>query len=102
MFNEDAFGVGKIVYNEFDRGIIENFTPDSDLLSEDMLQVQYPNEILLDIGWHFGLKGFLITTVENLSWENPIEKRLCKDMNSLERNLYECLGNIERILREAM
>jgi hypothetical protein len=98
MFEEKLFEPGEIIFNGFDEEILENFDPDSDLLTEDMLQVKYSNNLTLDVGWYIGLDRFIIYIVKDSDWERPIEKRLCKDVESLRLNLSECLENIKRLV----
>lgn len=59
-----------------------------------MLQIEYPNGLLLDVGWFpsFNLKGcFLIQVIENFDWENPIIKRECNELEIFKQLLQETI-----------
>lgn len=53
MFTDEDFIPGKIVLNDFtfiDR--IKTLKEQLDYLTEDMIQVEFDNNIVLDIGWY--------------------------------------------------
>ena len=48
-----------------------------DELKEDLAQVYYTNDVLLDIGWYpeFASNGaFVVTVVEHRNWDEPLLK----------------------------
>ncbi|PSL47546.1 hypothetical protein CLV51_102403 [Chitinophaga niastensis] len=81
------FKNGVITYNELSELDLEKTLKEQiDLLKEDMLQVEYKNNILLDVGWFpsFSLKGsFRITIVQNFDWESPLRLKKTKKLNEL-------------------
>lgn len=63
-----------------------------DDLKEDMLQIEYPNNIILDIGWFpsFDIEGhFCIQVIQDLDWGEPIMKIKCNSWKTLENSLDE-------------
>ncbi|WP_026593048.1 hypothetical protein [Bacillus sp. UNC437CL72CviS29] len=100
MFESIDFRPGEVAYDGFDRRILEGFDEESDLLTDDMLLVKYPFNYAIDIGWHGGLKTFLLYVTQNSDWDDPVEKRICSDLNSLKINLMECINNIRRLVDE--
>lgn len=67
------------------------FLDQSDLLKEDILQVQYPDELLLDVGYYE--KQYKIFVIKKLNWEKPVVK--CK-----ARNFDELLLKLQKIINE--
>lgn len=92
------FEMGKIIIDNFECDIIDDFHLKKELLSEDMLQASYPLNIILDVSWHYGLEMFIIFITKDSDWENIIEKRLCVDINDLIDNLNHCIKNIKELL----
>lgn len=98
MRYKDFFDVtGTIKYDNFDESIINNFDKQSDLLVEDMLHIEYLDNISMDIGWYEGVEAFMIFVIQDSNWQFPIEKRICKDIYSLAINIKECDSNIQRL-----
>lgn len=78
---------GKITYNE----LFVNFnTPYSEQiynLTEDLLQVEYDNGYILDVGWYpeFDINGcFKVCAVKNCEWDKPIFSANCGNKSELE------------------
>lgn len=47
----------------------------TDLLKEDMLQVEFAGGLLLDVGWYPGFDasgGFRINVIKNFDWDRPV------------------------------
>ncbi|KNH26734.1 hypothetical protein ACS77_13615 [Pseudomonas syringae] len=70
-----TFIKGKIVHD--DLSPLKNIDPanQTDLLKEDMLQVEYPGEFLLDVGWYpsFDITGsFQIRAIKEYDWDTPL------------------------------
>lgn len=51
-------------------------------LCEDMLQVGFPDNILLDVGYYN--RVFKIYIIKNYNWENPIMQYMCKSPKELK------------------
>lgn len=61
---------------EFKSGIVTHIQNDFSIknLKEDMLQVIYPKNYLLDVGWYGSMQGYIIYIIKNNDWENPVAK----------------------------
>ncbi|MDC9624019.1 hypothetical protein PSI22_20900 [Xenorhabdus sp. XENO-7] len=81
---------GVIIFNDF---FIRNDIPlenQLDELKEDMLQVEFPNGYLLDIGWRssFEIDGqFKLALIKDFNWENPIYLDSANDLFGLEAKI---------------
>ncbi|WP_186578377.1 hypothetical protein [Aquibacillus kalidii] len=100
MFENVNFTPGQITYNDFFIDLNKPLDFIADGLKEDMFQVTYPKNLILDIGWYSGVEKFIIFIVKDDDWENPIKKIFCDDFNELSNNVEECTGYLRIILRE--
>ena len=69
------FSPGQVVYEEFPLNEKAEWIDDIDNLNEDLLQVTFPGDILLDIGWYPAqtLRGqFQVRVIHDADWDNPI------------------------------
>lgn len=60
---------------------------------EDMLQVKYPNNYILDMGWY--TDRFIIYIVKDYMWSVTIVKYITKDKDSLFYLLKQAVERIE-------
>ena len=58
-----------------------------DLLQEDMLQIEFPNEFIIDVGWYDSKKAFIIYVIQCYNWENPIKKVFAKSLVELKSHI---------------
>jgi len=64
-----------------------------DLLSEDIAQILYPNNYIIDIGWYpLNMKisknsFFKIFVIRSRDWEHPIKVIRIKTLKELKRSL---------------
>ena len=86
MFDEINYKLGKVLF-------VDN---DFKYLREDMLQVEYPDGIILDVGWYGKKKGFIIYVIKNNDWENPVIESRVSDIGRLKK---EIEATIEYILQ---
>jgi len=66
-----------------------------DNLTEDLLQVEYPGDFLLDIGWYpeYEPEGqFIIQLVKGENWDNPKYKKYCAKAEELSENIEEAIN----------
>jgi len=66
-----------------------------ELLQEDLLQVRYPNDITLDVGWYpaFRANGrFVIQIIKSKDWDKPVFVREFSDIKKLKSTINEALG----------
>jgi hypothetical protein len=81
---------GVITFNDFfisDDIPLEN---QLDELKEDMLQVEFPDGYLLDIGWRpsFEIDGqFNLALIKDFNWEDPVYLSSAKSLSELEENI---------------
>ena len=47
---------------------------------EDMLQVEYPNSFLLDMGWY--QDRYIISIIQNFDWVHPVQQYETADRGS--------------------
>ncbi len=61
---------------------------------EDMLQVEYPNNYILDMGWYEGVKKYIIYIIRDFEWRIPVAKYSAGN----ERDMIELLEKaVEKI-----
>ncbi len=94
------WGEGKVVLDDLGLEFLEK-APDYSVLKEDLLQVQYPNDIILDIGWYpeFSPSGsFHIQVIADVDWENPIFHKKCKTIPGLHKAVLMAIDSICTVL----
>ena len=67
------------------------------LLKEDLIQITYDDNHILDVGWYpeFSESGrFVVTVVRNLDWGEPIFREECSDLPLLMKCLLKCIKRI--------
>lgn len=99
MFEDVNFGKG-VRKKYIDFYINKNIPLEEqlDILKEDLLQVSYYNDYLIDLGWYpeFDQKGnFRVSVIKDYQWDNPILQKNCRDLNLLDEYVHECIKLIE-------
>lgn len=97
--NKIDFKSGKIVYNEFCIDFTKKYSEQLECLLEDLLQVQYVDNYLLDVGWYpeYESEGeFIVQIVKEENWEKPLYKRRSRK----KENLIQDLNNAIRIIED--
>lgn len=92
----------------FSKGVIKywNFNVDENIpfaeqefeLSEDLIQVEYENGKIIDVGWYpeFDINGhFVISMIEGQNWEKPVKKYIAKNVNELYKYICEITNEID-------
>lgn len=77
---------GKIVKNDFEH-IDENIpVANQSFLDEDMLQIEFKNNFILDIGWYGrdGKGSFIVHVIHGYDWQHPLQKIKCHTFKSLK------------------
>lgn len=67
-------------------------------LKEDLAQVQYPGDVVIDVGWYpeFSIKGaFVVTVVEHGRWDAPLMKERCRTTAQLRDLLRKAVSVAE-------
>ena len=75
------FGTGKVIFLDVTR-------------KEDMLQVEYPNCFLLDMGWY--QDRYIISVIHNFDWANPVQQYETTETNQLPKLLTEAVRLVEK------
>ena len=75
------FGTGKVIFLDVTR-------------KEDMLQVEYPNSFLLDMGWY--QDRYIISVIHNFDWANPVQQYETTETNQLPKLLTEAVRLVEK------
>lgn len=70
------------------------FCDNGDYLKEDLFQIKYPNEIMVDVGWYQGVNGFIIFVIQSYDWENPVMKHVIHDEKEMLLNLQKIIDEI--------
>lgn len=98
MFKDIDFGAGvcrKFIDFEINEDIpLEEQT---DLLKEDLLQISYDNNYIIDIGWYpeFDETGcFRVSVINEYQWDNPIFQKNCRSIGLVREYLCECIDLI--------
>ena len=81
------FGTGKVIFLDVTR-------------KEDMLQVEYPNCFLLDMGWY--QDRYIISVIHNFDWANPVQQYETTETNQLPALLIEAVYLVEKESRSAV
>lgn len=78
---------GKITYNDLDNiNLDEPLENQRYKLDQDLLQIKYGEEYIIDIGWYpdFSLDGsFIIQIIEDYDWDDPLLRKKVTPANIL-------------------
>lgn len=78
---------GIVTYNDFDIDENISFKDQEFFYKEDMLQISFDTQYVLDVGWYpeFQPTGsFLVQGIQNCDWTNPIIVIKCKTLKELK------------------
>lgn len=84
----------KRIYNEFNIDPVLSFQEQKWYFKEDLIQIEFNNKYLIDIGWYPELNPdgfFLISVIKNYDWDNPSFEKKCKDIETLKKYLQEAV-----------
>ena len=81
VWSKIDFDTGKVIFLDATR-------------KEDMLQVEYPNCFLLDMGWY--QDGYIISVIHNFDWANPVQQYETTETNQLPKLLTEAVRLVEK------
>lgn len=99
MFENINFGKG-VTRKYFDFDVNNNIPlgEQIDLLKEDLIQIIYYNDYLIDLGWYpeFDKDGFFrVSVIKDYQWDKPILQKRCKDIDVLEEYIHECINIVQ-------
>lgn len=80
------FSPGRVVYEEFTIDDGRESVEQVDRLNEDLLQVEFPGDVVLDLGWYpaFRREGqFQVRVIRHFNWDAPIFYAEVKGMDVL-------------------
>lgn len=92
---------GKIIYNEFHIDFKKPFSEQLDALMEDLVQIDYEDGYLIDLGWHpeYNPQGnFFVQVIKDYNWEKPIYKQQSSDGKQLKELLLKAIDIIKNNL----
>ncbi len=89
MYNDIDFLSGQITWCEEE-------------LQEDMLQVVYPNNTILDMGWYEGAKSFIIYIIKDYNWDAPVAKYMVADRKYLKNVLVQAIDRVNKVSGEGV
>lgn len=81
------FGFGKVIFLD-------------DTKKEDMLQVEYPNGFLLDMGWY--QNRYIVSIIQNFDWEHPVKQYETAERNQLSAFLTKAVRLVEKKSQSAV
>ncbi|WP_020616487.1 hypothetical protein [Paenibacillus daejeonensis] len=100
MFEAYDFEPGVVTYNPYKLSP-EDMT-DIKFLTEDMLQVEYPNGYIIDVGWYgesFTLKGvFHILIIKDFKWEKPVFREEFRSVSELYEGMHLAIERVQFLL----
>ena len=65
-----------------------------DTQKEDMLQVEYPNGFLLDMGWY--QDRYIISIIQDFDWAHPVKRYETADRDQLPALLTKAVCFVEK------
>ena len=81
VWSKIDFDTGKVIFLDATR-------------KEDMLQGEYPNCFLLDMGWY--QDRYIISVIHNFDWANPVQQYETTETNQLPKLLTEAVRLVEK------
>ena len=81
VWSKMDFDTGKVIFLDATR-------------KEDMLQVEYPNCFLLDMGWY--QDRYIIFVIHNFDWTHPVQQYETAERNQLPKLLTEAVRLVEK------
>ncbi len=81
VWSKIDFDTGKVIFLDATR-------------KEDMLQVEYPNCFLLDMGWY--QDRYIISVIHNFDWANLVQQYETTETNQLPKLLTDAVRLVEK------
>lgn len=94
--------IGKITYCDFEIKSDLPFEKQKWSFREDLIQINFDNKYLLDVGWYPELneKGaFLVEVVKCFDWSNPIFEKRTKQLESLQGYIQQAADFINALIK---
>lgn len=93
------FKSGEIIYDEFHVDFSKTLLKQLDSLTEDLLQVKYADNYLLDLGWYpeYEANGkFVVQLIKDRKWNSPKYKACCKSQEGLMQILETAISFVSK------
>ena len=100
IIKNEIFYPGVVNYNTFHIDLDKPMIGHLDELNEDLIQVVYYDDYILDIGWYpEGDENgkLIIQLIHHNQWDSPIIKDDINDMESLISDIYRIKMEIDRL-----
>ena len=81
VWSKMDFDTGKVIFLDATR-------------KEDMLQVEYPNCFLLDMGWY--QDRYISSIIQNFDWTHPVQQYETTETDQLPKLLTEAVRLVEK------
>lgn len=97
------FASGTVVFEEFHICFSKPYSQQLDALSEDLAQVVYKGNYVLDVGWYPEQNedgNFVIQIIKGKDWEHPVFKKHCRGKEMLIEYINESIATVESIIRK--
>lgn len=97
MINDLDFSPGKITHNDLKLDENVPLKNQVDVLKEDLLQVNYNDKYIIDVGWYpeFDENGnFKIYVIEDFNWSYPKIIKKSKTLDGLILDLVKCINYV--------
>lgn len=89
------FKSGTLTYNEFYIDSTISIEKQIAYLGEDMLQAEYPDNYVLDVGWYHGPNGrFVIYVIKDYEWDKPALRKETRSLFRLEQYIQQAVDFI--------
>ena len=95
LFKDYYFKPGVIIFNNYDISVNEELNEENSSLTEDMLQVEFKNDIILDVGWYSATKCFVVFVIKQYDWEKPMLRLEAYTYEDLENSLDRAMSLIK-------
>lgn len=98
MINDLDFSPGKITLNDLKLDMNIPLKNQMDDLKEDLLQINYNDVYIIDVGWYpeFNEKGgFKVNIIKDFDWSSPEIIKESKTMDGLISDLVECINYVK-------
>lgn len=94
------FRTGEIIYNEFHIDFSITFLEQIENLLEDLLQIKYAENIILDVGWYpeYDENGYLfVQVILDGKWDAPVYKSKSNNKVDFEADLLDAICIAEKM-----
>jgi hypothetical protein len=98
LFKEYNFKSGRIIFNNYDISSNDKLTEENDNLTEDMLQVEFKNDIVLDVGWYSNIGCFIVFVIQKYDWDKPLLRLEAHSYSELKNSLDKAIALIDHKL----